>query len=120
MLSLTGRLGLHAHDFQFNSEEVQGINWRGEIESVHVGKKIHYEPNDQRHSRLQMPCRMLYRMLTGNKCCKYGKAIQKQEVKEKRREKAECVRAKRTDLREKNKKTERVHLKSLNIKDKVG
>lgn len=50
-------------------------------------------------------------MLTGNKCCEYGKAIQKQEVKEKSREKAECVRAKGTDLREKNKKkkTEKVH-----------
>lgn len=41
VLSLTGRPGLHIHDFQFNSEEVEGINWRGEIESVHVGK-IHY------------------------------------------------------------------------------
>lgn len=60
-------------------------------------------------------------MLTGHKCCEYGKAIQKQEVKEKRREKAECVRAKTTDLRGKKiKKTERVHLKSLNIKDKAG
>lgn len=39
VLSLTGRLGLHTHDFQFNSEEVQGINRRKEIESVHVGKK---------------------------------------------------------------------------------
>lgn len=41
VLSLTGRPGLHIHDFQFNSEEVEGINWRGEIEYVHVGK-IHY------------------------------------------------------------------------------
>lgn len=41
VLSLTGRRGLHSHDFQFNSEEVEGINWRGETESVHVGK-IHY------------------------------------------------------------------------------
>lgn len=57
VLSLTGRPGLHIHDFQFNSEEVEGINWRGEIESVHVGK-IHYEPTSQQHSRLLMPYRM--------------------------------------------------------------
>lgn len=41
VLSWTGRPGLHTHDFQFKSEEVEGINWRGENESVHVGK-IHY------------------------------------------------------------------------------
>lgn len=41
VLSWTGRLGLHTHDFQFKSEEVEGINSRGENESVHV-EKIHY------------------------------------------------------------------------------
>lgn len=30
--------GLHTHDFQFDWEEVEGINWRGETESMHVGK----------------------------------------------------------------------------------
>lgn len=39
VLSWTGRPGLHTRDFQFNSEEVRGINWRGEIESVHVRKE---------------------------------------------------------------------------------
>lgn len=32
VLSLTERPGLHIHDFQLNSEEVEGINWRGEID----------------------------------------------------------------------------------------
>lgn len=38
VLSLTGRPGLHIHDFQFKSEEVEGINWRGETEPRARGK----------------------------------------------------------------------------------
>lgn len=42
VLSLTVRPGLHSHDFQSDSQEVAGggggVNSRGEIEPVHVGK----------------------------------------------------------------------------------
>ena len=70
MLSATGRPGLHIHDFQFNSEEVEGINWRGEIEFEHVDK-IHYESTSQRHNTVRTADAIMgrcNRMLTGNKC----------------------------------------------------